>query len=311
MYTREDLLKDIPLDLAIAAHNNTSHVPERRGESERIGWADMLSADYAHVIDGVTDLNQAAELNDLFKDYHDRLLIKKLDLLRSHSNLASTMITGGSNFPAARMQKKNAAYDKKVNEYLEWRQKALSRMKRRYTEPTAIRTGSANAVEQLQAKIAQAEMKLEHMRAVNALIRKHLKFTTEEKAAVLIDELDLTPGEAKSILTPDVFGGIGYQHFEITNLAANVKRMKDQLVKAQQLAGNSAEDLIINDVKIVDNQEEDRLQVFFPVDRVSSDIYAELKSHGFRWTPSKKCFQAFRGSNANYWAKIIAGKFTV
>jgi len=55
---------------------------------------------------------------------------------------------------------------------------------------------------------------------------------------------------------------------------------------------------------VVDTVEDNRLQIFFG-ERMPAEVYKELQSHGFRWTPSIGAFQAYRGNSANYWAKTI------
>lgn len=139
--------------------------------------------------------------------------------------------------------------------------------------------------------------------------RYYLKKTTDEKFTALV-AAGLTEEQAQSALTPDCYGGIGFQSFKLTNNGANIRRLKDQLIKAQKLAAATTAENEVNGVRIVDNVEDDRLQLFFPVERVPRPVYDQLKSHGFRWTPSVGCFQAYRGGNANYWAKQIADSFS-
>ena len=40
--------------------------------------------------------------------------------------------------------------------------------------------------------------------------------------------------------------------------------------------------------------EDNRLQVYFP-DKPRSDVITALKRHGYRWTPTLRCWQAYRG----------------
>ena len=67
-------------------------------------------------------------------------------------------------------------------------------------------------------------------------------------------------------------------------------------------------------MRIVNNVEDDRMELYFPT-RTSKELYANLKGHGFRHTPSKSvpggegCFQAFRGANADYWAPLLAKQY--
>lgn len=298
---------DIPRELAYRAHTGTSFSPERRAESEMAGWVQDMTNDYDHVMKHATTDEQRQELDAKFADYRTALLKRKLAMLASHSNIFSSMIAGPSNFPVARMEKRNRSYDNKVKDYLEFREKALSRMCNTYAEPVGIRTGEAGAVDALQAKIDKAESLQEHMKLVNKVIRKHLKAEPAAKVAALIDA-GVTEAEAWSALKPDVFGGIGFASFELTNNNANIKRMKEQQAKAKKLAATDTSEKEIGAVKIVDNLEADRLQMFFP-ERTPRPIYDMLKSHGFRWTPSVGCFQAYRGANAAYWSVLIANEY--
>ncbi len=298
---------DIPRELAYRAHTGTSFSPERRAESEMAGWAQDMQNDYDHVMKYATTDEQRQELDAKFAEYRSALLRRKLAMLASHSNIFSSMIAGPSNFPVRMMEKRNRAYDNKVKDYLEFREKALSRMCNTFAEPVGIRTGEAGAVDALQAKIDKAEALQEHMKLVNKIIRKHIKAEPVAKVAALM-EAGITEAEAWSAIKPNVWGNSGFERYELTNNNANLKRMKEQQAKAKKLAATDTSEKQIGEVKIVDNLEADRLQMFFP-DRTPRPIYDMLKSHGFRWTPSIGCFQAYRGANAAYWSVAIANEY--
>jgi hypothetical protein len=97
MYTYDQFLSDIPLNIATAAYNNTSHDPDRRGKGEQTEWATCRLEDYQQIVDSAKDNDQRAVLEELFADYYKRLLKKKLDLLHSHSGIASSFIVGPAN----------------------------------------------------------------------------------------------------------------------------------------------------------------------------------------------------------------------
>ena len=65
---------DIPLALAIRAHSGTSFSPERRGESERAGWAQDMRNDYARVMRHATTDEQRQALDAQFAAYRSALL---------------------------------------------------------------------------------------------------------------------------------------------------------------------------------------------------------------------------------------------
>ena len=71
-----------------------------------------------------------------------------------------------------------------------------------------------------------------------------------------------------------------------------------------QLESQETKEFEINGVRVVDNVEDNRLQLFFdgkPAEAIRSD----LKSKGFRWSPHNGCWQTHRSNWANQKAKDI------
>lgn len=302
-----DFTQDIPYQIAYDAHRGTSFVPEKRAQSIIEGW----TADMTQVQTKVLELagaDRADEAEAAFQAFRQDMLRRYLTVLRYRSNLMSTMIAGPSNFPVERQRKKNERDHKLTGEFLEAWKVAEKRLyaaflpvEARGAEP--IRTGDAGAVDALKEKLARLKERQEHMKAINALIRKYMKEGTEAEVTALI-----VYGEPEP-LARALVQNRGFAHFEITNNGANIRRVEDQLVKAESLARSETKEIMIGEVRIVDNKEEDRLQMFFPVERVSRPIWEMLSSHGFRHSRTNGCFQAYRGNNANYWAPIIAAEY--
>lgn len=309
----DELLNDIHYEAGYNAHRGTSFVPEQRAKQEQTGHAEWLLAVYNEIGATVSE-DRTAEFESAFNEFRQAAKSKKLHLLGRRSNIVSTMIAGPSNFNTRRAEKANNSYDKALTEYVEWSKKAQQRLAKQFAAPedpmqAPIRTGESGAVEILEAKIAKLEENQSLMKAANAAIRKHAKAGKDAQIAALA-ELGFNQALAAAMVAPGKFGGDGFVSFELTNNSANIRRLKDQLAKAQKLAAATTTENEVNGVRIVDNVEDDRLQLFFPVDRVPRPVYDQLKSHGFRWTPSVGCFQAYRGGNANYWAKQIADLFS-
>ena len=57
-------------------------------------------------------------------------------------------------------------------------------------------------------------------------------------------------------------------------------------------------------INVVENAEADRLQIFFPGKPDSATIQ-NLKSRGFKWSPSNGCWQRQLTDNARYVLKYI------
>ena len=97
------------------------------------------------------------------------------------------------------------------------------------------------------------------------------------------------------------FGGLSPETKE------NIRRMKQRLEQIATKAQDEETETIINGVKIVENVDENRCQMFFD-GKPSDEIRAALKSNGFRWSPHNGCWQRQRSNGATYTAQMIAGK---
>lgn len=301
MKTAQDFINDIPERTAVEAHGGTSFTPERRGESERAGYAAHMAAFYSEIVTlAGEDRREEAEAE--FERYRQRYLRLKLGALGSRSRIVSWMVAGPSNFPTRRMEKLNAAYDRRIKEWLEWDERIKNRIRRRFGNKLSIRTGEASAVDDLAAKLATQQAAHAYMVGVNKLLRKN-KLTIEQRigeARQLAERLGVNADQFKSFYKSNFDGMESFPSFALTNSNARIKATQAALKKAKKLASETTTERVVGDVRIVNNVEDDRLQVFFP-ERVPHHIYKMLSGHGFRHSRRNGCFQAFRGNNANYW----------
>ena len=100
-----------------------------------------------------------------------------------------------------------------------------------YSPP--IRSEDSGAVQQLQARIAEAERLQERMKAANKVIRDR-KPPDEEKIARLGAECGIPEDGARKLLRPDFAGRIGFPNYELTNNAANIRRMQARVAALTQ-----------------------------------------------------------------------------
>lgn len=163
---------------------------------------------------------------------------------------------------------------------------------------TAIFSDDPAACDKLADKIKRLEERQELMRAANKLFRK----ADREGLA----ELGFSESVIERRLQPDFCGRIGFANFELTNNGANIRRLKLRLGTVEQAQSETTEEKEIGEVRTVDNVPENRFQIFFP-GKPSDEIRAELKSHGFRWSPQNGCWQAYR--SGKYWGEQIVNKF--
>ena len=85
-------------------------------------------------------------------------------------------------------------------------------------------------------------------------------------------------------------GMCGFNGFTLSNNLANMRRIKHRIKELEIYACRESKETIIKEVRIVENVEANRLQLFFP-SRVSKETYKALRKNGFVWCPSAGAFQ--------------------
>jgi hypothetical protein len=302
---------DIGRQLATDAHSGTSMVPEKRAQSVLTEYTSHMQAVATEFEQWVTDENREAMEEDL-EAYRAGYARRERAVLVAQSRIMSTMIAGGSNFPVARMQKRNNTADKRVSEFLEWERKTLNRLRNKYDPKRIARapisSDDTDAVSKLQAKIDEAERLQELMKVANKVVRKK-KLTDAEKVAGLV-ELGLSQAVAYKLLEPDFAGRAGFPSYRLTNNNANIRRIKQRITQLERQAQDTTTEAEIGEVKVIDNVEENRVQIIFP-DKPNAEIRAKLKSNGFHWAPNwnGRPWQRKRNAQALQLAKSIASEY--
>lgn len=145
----------------------------------------------------------------------------------------SVMISGGSNFPVRKKEKQNAARDKHYQLYDEI-QKIPEKIKGLLKGTNIIKSGDADAIEQLRNKLAKAEALQTEMKATNAYYRKHktmkgYKDYTDERAT----ELDKAIKES--------FDGVPFASYTLTNNNAKIKNTRKRIAELERLKETATE----------------------------------------------------------------------
>lgn len=286
---------DIPMSAAVAAHAGTSFVPEKRGETERSSYSAHLEAVYeklqAHAVKGGTQDKLEEEFSRYRAGYRQRTLAQ----LHSRSRLMSTMITGASNFPVRRMEKRNAIERKRLEElcaYPEWALRIAIRNLRPDLRP--IMAGDdADALQRLARKIAEAELLQARMKAVNKAHARYVKNPESlDKDDTLSDEeremvRSYKPGYSWEPPHP-------FAPFQLSNHNANIRRMRERVEQIERMQALPEVQVAgVNGIQLEDSPAENRVKLRFP-GKPSVEVRTQLKGHGFRWTPSQGVWQAYR-----------------
>lgn len=95
-----------------------------------------------------------------------------------------------------------------------------------------------------------------------------------------------------------------YAPFQLTNNSGNMARIRERIATLERNATRETTETTIGGARIVENAEANRLQVFFP-GKPDAATRAELKSSGFRWSPTEGAWQRQISTNARWSAERI------
>lgn len=149
-----------------------------------------------------------------------------------------------------------------------------------------ISSDDPEAIEKLQAKLENLENNHVLMKAVNKAIRDN---KTEEKKISAIVLLGLSEAQAVEIIQPDSVGRIGFATYAFTNNSSNIRRIKERI--EQLKLRDQREDLIVpgKGYSYCEKAEDNR--IWFVFDEKPNEVTRLLlKSHGFKWSPSRSAW---------------------
>lgn len=162
-----------------------------------------------------------------------------------------------------------------------------------------ISSDDPEASDKLGAKIAQAERRQDHMKAINAAHKRFLKDPAS------LDRSDLSD-DAKAKIRAYVPAYSWEPHpfapYELTNNGANIRRMKERLNDLAATEGQEAAEYEINGVRVVENVEENRLQIVFDC-KPPAEVRQRLKANGFRWSRYAGAWQRQLNNGARHAAQ--------
>ncbi len=301
------VITDLPYEVAMRAHSGTSMVPDERAVQEINGYAMTLTRDYANMSElADTDVKRAS-LAVEFERYREGYRTHVIAHLGARARCLSVMVTGGSNFPTRRNEKRNNTSDKRLGELLEYRKRTLAAIRKVLTpEDQPIRSDEPDAVVRLRAELAKATKTQERMRDANAAIRKHAKAGPEAQI-VALEALGLPRSIGSELIKPDYCGRIGFADYQMKNNGANMRRIEGRIAElsARDVAPDR-ESIEGEGFRIEENRREGRVQIFFP-GKPDESIRTRLKACGFKWAPSQGAWQRLLNDRAWYDAQRAMG----
>lgn len=161
----------------------------------------------------------------------------------------------------------------------------------------AIMSDDPDALAKLREKLAGLEAMQQMRKAVNAAHVRFLKNPASLEAAEL-------PEKYKALIRTYQPAYSWEPHpfppYSMQNANGNIKRVRDRIEYLSKMrTTENVPDRHVWDgtVRIVDNVDENRLQIFFP-NKPTETMRKTLKQNGFRWAPSVGAWQSYRGNRA-------------
>jgi len=156
---------------------------------------------------------------------------------------------------------------------------------------TAIFSDNPDALQLLIEKRDRLLKNQEFMKAANKCIRKGDKagfLSLEGGTAALWDEINAAGR----------FGGKGYARFELSNNNQTISTVKKRIAFLESQAARPAVDKLIQGIRLVENREANRLQIYFGC-KPSDEVRAKLRHLSFIYCYSESAWQT-RINNWNY-----------
>lgn len=265
------------------AHRWTSFSPEKRGEQLIKDYNQQLSED-------ITELQKEGISEEVINHYIERYKSLFSKWLNAKSGCASTMITGGSNFPVERQRKAHRSEENHYSLWQEWRIRAKKAIVRK---PKPEKT-FVSEIDRYKAELASCQKNHELMKEGNKRI-KAAKKDGKDISGELMELLNINQFNAEWAMK---FG------FGLQNNNANIKRLEERIktLEAKETRSNliGTNETDFEGGVVTYNHEADRIQIKHN-EKPASDVIWNLKRNGFKWSPSFGAWQRNLNSNG-IWA---------
>ena len=285
--TNNVLLLDNFRQKAIQAHNWTSHVPEKRGET-------MVNEYSAQLAEDLAELKAQGIDSETLTAYEQRYKSLFSAWLNAKSNCISSMITGPARFPTQKAEKANRSEQKHYDIFQQWREKAKKAIVRK-AQPEKTYNSE---IERYKAELEGMKRNHELMKIGNNAIRKANK-----------DKVDITAYLIETFgIKPHMIDWTMKFGFGLQNNNANMKRVelriKELEAKEQSRQDEPEKEFLFNGGKVVMNYEADRIQIMHDV-KPTQEVITLMKKNGFKWSPTNQAWQRQLTSNAIYVTKHL------
>ena len=277
-------------DLAVRAFDGTSHSPEERARFYIHSYEDTLQSDLK-LIPNEEQERYTAKFREWVRTLFER-----------HSRILSPMITGPARFPTSRNNKANNAYDNAVNEFEEWRKRAVKAINKRIEDAKPEEQKQAEEWLRLKRDIEDIAATLKAIDTgenkysyrplfVSSLYGKLERIANNGKADLILKATEYIK-QLNETLPKPIFTA-RHKFWKLSEVVqASIK-------KESELRGKDDAEMAFDGGMVVKNYSEDRLQILFD-EKPDHETISKLKHNGFRWSPRFKAWQRQLTSNSFY-----------
>lgn len=293
---------DIDAATASRAYYNTSHFPERAGSIIRSDYAKTLIQDKAQVLKDIehaekcgatVDPNYMEMVETWFQEHREGVKAKFIAYLHSHSNVASAFICGPANFPTARNQKRSQWADNHYENIGKYRHTSKRRILASilpYGDGSAIKTNDPDAVSKVENKISKLEAQRDRMKEINKTVRKFYKRSDKPepgsetyKACIeALAALGISEQNAAELIKPDWRGCVPFASYSLTNLGAEIRRLKQRAQEVEQVKAVEINDEFPNG-ETATISDDGKIVIDFGY-KPEEDVRTALKRRAFKWS---------------------------
>lgn len=165
-----------------------------------------------------------------------------------------------------------------------------------------IASEDPEAVTKLREKLAKLEAEQAQMKAINAA---HKKFLKDPESLDKTAFSETTKALIRSYVPRYSWEPHPIAPYQLTNNGAEIRRVKARIEELGRKAEQPRAEYEIGDVRIVEDPEDNRVRLYFE-GKPADAVRAQLKSYGFRWSPTVGAWQQHLSPLAIYRAKEIA-----
>lgn len=170
-----------------------------------------------------------------------------------------------------------------------------------------ISSDDPEALKQLKTKLNRLQQGQEEMKRINKDFKTLTKGIENYEWIAILNKITYSHENVKKCAVQHMRFGhtkLPFPSYSTTNNNARIRTVKKRIEHLEKVSTQETTEVEVNGVRIVDNVEENRLQLFFD-DKPPEEVRTKLKQSGFRWSRYNGCWQRHRSTQANWSAQSI------